>query len=67
MAFDANTIHGYNPSYRNNGQGTRFDAFNMNPAGTRPVQFSSQPIAGTGYLDHQGHIISFHRTTIRPG
>ncbi|MUO77973.1 hypothetical protein GOZ78_03810 [Agrobacterium vitis] len=57
MTFDSNAIHGYNPAYRNLGAGTRFSSFNMSPNGQRPVQFSSQPIAGTGYLDHQGHII----------
>ncbi len=55
--FDTNTIHGYNPQYRDTGANGRYDAFEMHAVHPRPVQFHNEVVPGTGLLDHQGHII----------
>ena len=45
LAFaTADKIRGYNPSLRDNGNGTWFDAFKISTHGTlRSVQFHNQP------------------------
>jgi hypothetical protein len=56
-AFDTNTIHGYNPQYRDTGANGRFDAFEMHHIQPRPVRFHNELVTGTQLLDHQGHIV----------
>jgi hypothetical protein len=60
IMFENSTLHGYNPVYRYSDTvpETRFTAFSLSPHRPMPERFHFQPVAGTNYLDHQGHIIS---------
>jgi hypothetical protein len=52
------TIHGYNPQFRNTGNNLRFDAFEMHPHHpNRPDRFHFEVVLGTQLLDHQGHVV----------
>jgi hypothetical protein len=57
LVFNTDTIHGYNPAYRDTNANGRFDAFVMHAVHPRPVQFHNELVLGTQFLDHQGHIV----------
>ena len=57
LLFNTDTIHGYNPQYRDTGAGGRFDAFEMHAVQPRPTRFHFEQVPGTALLDHQGHIV----------
>lgn len=58
--FETSTLHGYYRDYRylEDSPEGRFTAFSMSPYRPTPERFHFQTVAGTNYLDHQGHIIS---------